>query len=88
MKADTPSSSSGPRPAERFDVVIVGAGISGIGCAHELRRQCPNLSFVILDALEGQEKSAMALKACGHISALVADIAAASPRRRSAAAHA
>lgn len=36
------------------------------------------------DALEGQEKSAMALKACGHIGALVAEIAAASPRRQTA----
>ena len=53
MKADTPSLSPSSGAAERFDVVIVGAGISGIGCAHELRRQCPNLSFVILDALEG-----------------------------------
>lgn len=38
---------------ERFDVVIVGAGISGIGCAHMLRQQCPSLSFVILEAMEG-----------------------------------
>lgn len=37
---------------ERFDVVIVGAGISGIGCAYLLRQHCPELSFVILDAME------------------------------------
>ena len=37
---------------EHFDVVIVGAGISGIGCASMLREQHPNLSFVILEALE------------------------------------
>ncbi|WP_049758537.1 flavin-containing monooxygenase [Phenylobacterium zucineum] len=37
---------------ERFDVAIIGAGISGIGCAYLLRKQCPNLSIVILEALE------------------------------------
>ena len=37
---------------EHFDVVIVGAGISGIGAAHHLREQCPGRSFVVLDALE------------------------------------
>ena len=37
--------------SEHFDVVIVGAGISGIGCATLLRRQLPDLRFVILDAL-------------------------------------
>lgn len=46
--AKTPSSSA----AERFDVVIIGAGISGIGCAYLLREQCPDLSFVILDGLD------------------------------------
>lgn len=38
--------------SERFDVVIVGAGISGIGCATMLREQHPHLSFVMLEALE------------------------------------
>jgi cation diffusion facilitator CzcD-associated flavoprotein CzcO len=36
---------------EHFDVVIVGAGISGIGAAHHLQEQCPGMSFVILEAL-------------------------------------
>lgn len=31
------------------DVLIVGAGISGIGMAVHLREQCPNKSFVMLD---------------------------------------
>ena len=33
-----------------FDVVIVGAGLSGIGVAYHLQRDCPNKSFVILEA--------------------------------------
>ena len=41
---------SGPAEAEVFDVVIVGAGISGIGAAYHLTRQCPGLSFVVLEA--------------------------------------
>ena len=35
-----------------FDVLIVGAGISGIGGAYHLTQQCPDRSFVVLDALE------------------------------------
>ena len=35
---------------EHFDVVIVGAGLSGIGAACHLRRECPERSFVILEA--------------------------------------
>ena len=37
---------------EHFDVLIVGAGISGLGAAHHLQTQCPGKSFVILEALE------------------------------------
>ena len=35
---------------EHFDVVIVGAGLSGIGAAVHLRQQCPGKSFVLLEA--------------------------------------
>ncbi len=35
---------------EHFDVVIVGAGISGVGAAYHLRQQCPGTSFVVLEA--------------------------------------
>jgi cation diffusion facilitator CzcD-associated flavoprotein CzcO len=38
--------------AEHFDVLIVGAGISGIGAAYHLTQQCPDRSFVVLDSLE------------------------------------
>lgn len=34
---------------EEFDVLIVGAGISGIGSAYHLQTQCPGKSFAILE---------------------------------------
>ncbi len=37
-------------PPEHFDVLIVGAGISGIGGAYHLTKQCPDKTFVVLDA--------------------------------------
>jgi cation diffusion facilitator CzcD-associated flavoprotein CzcO len=37
---------------EHFDVLIVGAGISGIGSAYHLKHNCPGMHFVILDAHE------------------------------------
>jgi cation diffusion facilitator CzcD-associated flavoprotein CzcO len=36
--------------AEHFDVLIVGAGISGVGGAYHLTQQCPGKSFVVLEA--------------------------------------
>jgi cation diffusion facilitator CzcD-associated flavoprotein CzcO len=36
--------------AEHFDVLIVGAGISGIGGAYHLTQQCPGTRFVVLEA--------------------------------------
>lgn len=41
-----------PDLVETFDVVIVGAGISGIGAAYHLTKQCPGMRFVVLEALE------------------------------------
>ncbi len=37
---------------EHFDVLIVGAGISGIGAAYHLSEQCPDTSIVVLEAFE------------------------------------
>ena len=35
---------------EHFDTVIIGAGLSGIGAACHHRRDCPNRSFIVLEA--------------------------------------
>ncbi|MCA1647534.1 MAG: NAD(P)/FAD-dependent oxidoreductase [Chloroflexi bacterium] len=35
---------------EHFEVLIVGAGISGIGGAYHLTKQCPDKGFVVMDA--------------------------------------
>jgi monooxygenase len=39
-------------PADHFDVLIVGAGLSGIGAAHHLQRSSPGKSYAILEARE------------------------------------
>ena len=36
-------------PAEHFDVLIVGAGISGIGAGYYLQGRCPTRSYAILE---------------------------------------
>ncbi len=46
---DEPAQTGG---TEHFDVLIVGAGISGVGGAYHLQQQCPDLSFVVLEGLE------------------------------------
>ena len=35
--------------AEHFDVLIVGAGLSGIGAAWHLQDRCPTRSYAILE---------------------------------------
>ncbi len=39
-----------PQTTEHFDVVIVGAGLSGVGGAYHLTRQCQGTSFVVLES--------------------------------------
>ena len=40
------------KSAEHFDVLIVGAGISGVGAAYHLKHQTPGTSFVALETQE------------------------------------
>jgi cation diffusion facilitator CzcD-associated flavoprotein CzcO len=44
-----PPSTLAGHQAEHFDILIVGAGISGIGTAYHVKEQCPDKSFVILE---------------------------------------
>src|SRR5882672_9004913 len=37
-------------PAEHFDVLVVGAGISGIGAGYHLQANCPHRTYAILEA--------------------------------------
>ena len=46
-----PGGGSGAPAPEHVDVLIVGAGISGIGAAYHLSEQCPGTTFVVLDSL-------------------------------------
>lgn len=39
--------------AEHVDVVIVGAGLSGIGAAYRLQSECPGKSYTILESRDG-----------------------------------
>src|SRR3954466_938097 len=36
-------------PNEHFDVLIVGAGLSGVGAGYHLQQKCPGKSFVIVE---------------------------------------
>lgn len=37
------------KPENSYDVVIIGAGISGVNFAYRLQERHPNLSYVILE---------------------------------------
>ncbi|WP_083275645.1 flavin-containing monooxygenase [Pseudonocardia sp. HH130630-07] len=50
---DTGTPSGDARPTlhgSHTDVLVIGAGISGIGAAHRLRTEFPDLGFVVLEA--------------------------------------
>src|SRR6202048_2936022 len=48
----TTHTTSASQAVEHFDVLIVGAGISGVGSAYHLTTQSPGTSFVVLEAQE------------------------------------
>jgi cation diffusion facilitator CzcD-associated flavoprotein CzcO len=50
MTEKTTRAEAAPQEIEHFDVVIIGAGISGVGGAYHLTRQCPGTSFVVLES--------------------------------------
>jgi cation diffusion facilitator CzcD-associated flavoprotein CzcO len=52
MTETTTLAEAKPQEIQHFDVVIVGAGISGVGGAYHLTKQCPGTSFVVLEAQE------------------------------------
>ncbi len=44
------ATSNGSAPPDHVDVLIVGAGLSGIGAAHHLQERCPGKSYAIFEA--------------------------------------
>ena len=52
--ATAPARALGIKDAGHVDVLIVGAGVSGIGAAHHLRDQLPDRTFVVLDAQDNR----------------------------------
>jgi len=52
MSGTNAVTSTNAQKNEHFDVLVVGAGISGVGAAYHLTKQCPGRSFVVLEALE------------------------------------
>ena len=38
--------------AEHFDILVVGAGLSGVGAGHHLQSHCPTKTYAILEARE------------------------------------
>ena len=40
------------RTTEHVDIIIVGAGISGVGGAYHLAKECPDKTFLVLESLD------------------------------------
>src|SRR5215212_8031592 len=49
MNVQTQVRASTAAITEHFDMLIVGAGISGVGAAYHLTAQCPGTTFVVLE---------------------------------------
>ena len=41
---------------EHFDVLIVGAGLSGIGAAYHLQQNCPGKTYAILEGRDSHRR--------------------------------
>jgi cation diffusion facilitator CzcD-associated flavoprotein CzcO len=52
MSAASGSASATAQAAEHVDVLVVGAGISGIDAAYHLQKNCPEKSFTLLETQE------------------------------------
>ena len=52
MSETTTAPTATPTSTTHFDVLIVGAGISGIGAAYHLGTECPDKSYVILESMD------------------------------------
>ncbi|MEW6768660.1 MAG: NAD(P)/FAD-dependent oxidoreductase [Pseudomonadota bacterium] len=52
MHDTTKPNNNQPQAQEHVDVLIVGAGLSGIGAAYHLQTKCPQKSFAIVEARE------------------------------------
>ena len=53
MNVQSQIHAASPEGTQHFDVVIAGAGISGVGAAYHLTTQCPGTSFVVLETQDG-----------------------------------
>ena len=49
LTVDAPQRAGRAPATEHFDVIIVGAGLSGIGAAYHLQKECPQKTYVILE---------------------------------------
>jgi cation diffusion facilitator CzcD-associated flavoprotein CzcO len=52
VPGEVPGEAPGEVQAEHFDVLVAGAGISGIDAAYHLRQRCPEKSFIVLEGHE------------------------------------
>ena len=53
-------------PIEYTDVLIVGAGLSGVGAACQLRQECPDKSVIVLEARDADRRHLGPVPLPGH----------------------
>ena len=64
MNVQTQIDKTAPSHTEHFDVVIAGAGISGVGAAYHLIKQCPGTTFVALETQKTRSEERRVGKEC------------------------